>query len=459
MTQSTEEAHEKGRVSVPSSPSDPGHDPAGHDHDHDAHGHDHAHADHPFLQHHFDTPQQQFDAGKLGIWLFLVTEVLFFAGLFCAYTVFRAQNPEMFNYAHYFLDTNMGAINTVVLLFSSLTAAWAVRNAQLGQKTLLIVNILITIGCACTFMVVKYFEYSHKVHDGLLWGKNFDPAHEAWELDIFKNKHPEAHELATKLRQLEGAAAPVAAAAPAAAAAPGAEPAAEAAAAPQAEAPVAEPGSTPAPRAMNPPPAGMQRAPEQREAAEDKRSDLAGPGSEAERVAEEKTGEKLEEDSTVDPSALDAEQAAAPAEAAPAAPSEATPAVPEGTPAATAQSGAATTAADDSATQATQLLTKASPATLKPLVDAGIIGDPSRGVTNVGRPRNTHIFFGIYFFMTGLHGLHVLVGIGIWIWMLTRALKNHFGASYFGPIDYAALYWHLVDLIWIYLFPLLYLIH
>jgi cytochrome c oxidase subunit 3 len=70
-----------------------------------------------------------------------------------------------------------------------------------------------------------------------------------------------------------------------------------------------------------------------------------------------------------------------------------------------------------------------------------------------------HVFFGIYFFMTGLHGFHVLIGIGIWIWMLVKAAKNQFGATYFGPIDFTALYWHLVDLIWIYLFPLLYLIH
>ena len=61
--------------------------------------------------------------------------------------------------------------------------------------------------------------------------------------------------------------------------------------------------------------------------------------------------------------------------------------------------------------------------------------------------------------MTGLHGIHVLVGIGIWVWMFVKAKRLQFGPNYFGPIDYAALYWHLVDLIWIYLFPLLYLIH
>jgi hypothetical protein len=74
-------------------------------------------------------------------------------------------------------------------------------------------------------------------------------------------------------------------------------------------------------------------------------------------------------------------------------------------------------------------------------------------------PPNTNMFFSIYFAMTGLHGIHVLVGVGIFIWLLIRSIRGHFTPDYFGPIDYAALYWHIVDLIWIFLFPLLYLIH
>jgi hypothetical protein len=74
-------------------------------------------------------------------------------------------------------------------------------------------------------------------------------------------------------------------------------------------------------------------------------------------------------------------------------------------------------------------------------------------------PEHTNMFFSIYFAMTGLHGLHVLLGIFVYIWLLVRAIKGHFTPDYFGPVDYAALYWHLVDLIWIFLFPLLYLIH
>ena len=92
----------------------------------------------PHLQHHFDTAEQQFDAGKLGMWLFLATEILLFGGLFCAYAVYRANHPEIFLYAHQFLDKSLGGTNTVILLCSSLTMAWAVRASQLGQRKLLI---------------------------------------------------------------------------------------------------------------------------------------------------------------------------------------------------------------------------------------------------------------------------------------------------------------------------------
>ncbi len=123
MSESTSETSAK-RKTESSAPPEHDHD----DHAHDAHGGHggHGHGDGPHLAHHFDSYQQQFDAGKLGIWLFLLTEVLFFAGLFCAYTIYRAMRPEVFVYAHYFLDTKLGALNTCVLLVSSLTAAWAV---------------------------------------------------------------------------------------------------------------------------------------------------------------------------------------------------------------------------------------------------------------------------------------------------------------------------------------------
>src|SRR6186713_483653 len=98
MSESTSEAAaEKHASHAP--PAAHGHDGHGHGHGHEAH--DPIHAANPHLAHHFDTPQQQFEAGKMGIWLFLLTEVLFFAGLFCAYTIYRAMHPEVFVYAHY----------------------------------------------------------------------------------------------------------------------------------------------------------------------------------------------------------------------------------------------------------------------------------------------------------------------------------------------------------------------
>ncbi len=129
----------------------------------DGAGHGHGHD--PHLAHHFDTREQQFSAAKLGMWLFLAQEILFFGGLFCAYSVYRAIHPEMYRFATQELDKVMGAINTVVLLVSSLTMAMAVRTCQLRQKTTTLVYLLLTFVCASTFMVIKYFEYGHKIEN------------------------------------------------------------------------------------------------------------------------------------------------------------------------------------------------------------------------------------------------------------------------------------------------------
>ena len=76
----------------------------------------------PHLQHHFETSEQQFDAGKLGIWLFLATEILLFGGLFCAYAIYRANHPEIFIYAHQYLDKVLGGTNTIIRRTSSITS-------------------------------------------------------------------------------------------------------------------------------------------------------------------------------------------------------------------------------------------------------------------------------------------------------------------------------------------------
>src|SRR3954453_5976611 len=117
-------------------------------HGHAAAGDGHAHHGPSFLAHHFHTPYQQYDAAKLGIWLFLAQEVLFFSGLFVAYLVFRMWYPEAWSVGSHELDRTMGLTNTIVLLFSSLTAVLAVRSAQLGERGKVNLYIIITILCA-----------------------------------------------------------------------------------------------------------------------------------------------------------------------------------------------------------------------------------------------------------------------------------------------------------------------
>ena len=135
-----------------------------------SHGPDTGHESHahtPHLAHHFDTMEQQYDSGKLGMWVFLATELLMFGGLFCAYAVYRANHPEVFIYAHTFLNTTWGAINTCVLLASSLTMAWAVRCSQLNQRNALVALLLATLCGGAGFMMIKAVEYNHKFQEYL----------------------------------------------------------------------------------------------------------------------------------------------------------------------------------------------------------------------------------------------------------------------------------------------------
>lgn len=230
-----------------------------------------SHRDNPsFLQHQFDSPAQQFDAAKLGMWLWVAAEIVMFAGLFVAYAVSRGTDGDIFHQAHLQLGRGIGTVNTVVLLFSSLTAALAVSASQQGKRNLTSVYLAITLGCAAVFLAVKYFEYSQKVQLGLLPGRCFG--------------HP----------GFEGC-----------------------------------------------------------------------------------------------------------------------------------------------------------------IGDAGLSTQP---VAVLGLPVRANMFFALYFMMTGLHGLHVLVGMAILFWVLMKNIRGGISAQYFTPVDIGALYWHLVGIIWIYLFPLLYLV-
>jgi len=130
---------------------------------HAAGGHGHA-AHHPKQQHHFHSMEQQFEASILGMWIFLVTEIMFFGGLFLAYIVYRFMYPQDWMAASNHLNVQMGAINTVVLICSSLTMVLAVRAAQVGSRKGQIVNLILTILFGTAFLVVKYFEYSEKFH-------------------------------------------------------------------------------------------------------------------------------------------------------------------------------------------------------------------------------------------------------------------------------------------------------
>lgn len=204
------------------------------------------------LQHHFANLAAQKEAASLGMWAFLVTEVLFFGGMFTAYVVYRALFTRAFTGASNLLDLRLGAVNTAVLIVSSLTMAIAVRAAAQGRRNLMIGFLVVTIVLGSVFLGVKAVEYKQKFEH-----------HEV----------PGAHFV-----------------------------------------------------------------------------------------------------------------------------------VPE------------------------------------------------------GLPRQAELFFSLYFCMTGLHALHMVIGVGLLTWLIFRARRGDFTPAYSSPVEMVGLYWHFVDIIWIFLFPLLYLL-
>jgi cytochrome c oxidase subunit 3 len=119
------------------------------------------------------------EASKMGMWLFLFTELLLFGGLFIVYMVYRTLNPESFLLASFELDVALGTFNTVVLLVSSMTIAMSITAIQLGDTKKSILLLCTTLLLALVFLVVKYFEWSAKIHHGLFPG-----------LDVYKNLPP-----------------------------------------------------------------------------------------------------------------------------------------------------------------------------------------------------------------------------------------------------------------------------
>ncbi|MGH2627121.1 MAG: cytochrome c oxidase subunit 3 family protein [Anaerolineales bacterium] len=128
---------------------------------------------HPALAHQFDSLEQQRESSTLGMWLFLVTEIMFFGGFFLAYLVYRTRYQEAFVAGSHHLDITAGAVNTVVLIASSLTMALAVWASQVGRRKLIVVFLLATMALGGVFLGIKAYEYNHKFHDHLVPGPDF----------------------------------------------------------------------------------------------------------------------------------------------------------------------------------------------------------------------------------------------------------------------------------------------
>lgn len=110
------------------------------------------------------------EGSKIGMWLFIFTELLFFGGLFIVYSVFRFKNPVAFHFAAEQLNVSIGTLNTVILLISSMTVAMSISAVQLGEKRKAIYLLTITIALAFFFLVNKYFEWSGKFGHGIYPG-------------------------------------------------------------------------------------------------------------------------------------------------------------------------------------------------------------------------------------------------------------------------------------------------
>ena len=134
---------------------------------------DHALAHSPELRHHFDTVEQQQHSSTLGMWVFLVTEVMFFGGMFCSYMIYRNMYPEAFASTSRYMNVMLGAFNTAVLICSSLTMALAVRSSQLGQRKALIWFLVLTLLLGCVFLGIKAVEYHEKWVDHHIPGPGF----------------------------------------------------------------------------------------------------------------------------------------------------------------------------------------------------------------------------------------------------------------------------------------------
>ena len=142
---------------------------------------------HSVLAEHFESLEQQYEAGHLGMWIFLITEILFFGGVFCAYIVYRTLYPEAWALGSRLNDAYLGAAMTATLLLSSLMMAMAVRSAQLGLRNRLVGFLLLTMVAGAAFLGMKLYEYHHHWVDHLVPGLNFSGYHgpHAHQVELF----------------------------------------------------------------------------------------------------------------------------------------------------------------------------------------------------------------------------------------------------------------------------------
>jgi cytochrome c oxidase subunit 3 len=390
------------------------------------------------VAHHFESATQQMGAAKLGMWLFIATELLMFSGLFCAYAVFRNQRPDVFLYGQRFLDVGWGVLNTVVLLLSSLTVALAVHCARTGARAQAVAFLGLTLMCAVVFLGVKTIEYGAKFREGLLWGRQFHPH----ILDRPATPGPAA----------PGPAAP-AAAAPAVALDPAAGrklymgicaachgPSGEGM--PQLGTPLRDSAFV-----HNTAPDALAKFIERGRQPND-------PGSLTQRVMPPRGGNPFLADGDIANIVAHVKSlggdsaggATGPGVPAAAAPVDLESQIPRWV--------IAPPPAGPAGLSATWL--RDHPRSLRP-------ADRRPGAAlhpeGVMPPPGASQFFSLYFLMTGLHGLHVLVGVGVLTWLLAGTHVGTFGAHNYTAVELGGLYWHLVDVVWIFLFPMLYLIH
>ena len=280
----------------------------------------HEHHHQPGLQHQFEDMSQQEESVSIGMWMFLVQEIMFFGGLFTAYLVFRSKYPMAFAAGSNHLDAFLGGANTLVLIVSSLTMALTVYFAQKSNRNMQVILIVLTMIFGATFLGVKAVEYTDKYNNGLvpMAGINKrvkaepNAAHvEAEQKPCYEHAHGEEHEY------------------------------------------------------VNP------------------------------------RGEFQWHDCSLAKLAQDHNY----------------------------------------------------------LTTSEKNGYFSNGEIDADKFRDkVRIFFWIYFVMTGLHALHMIIGLGLMSWLLYKAFKGTFSAEYYMPVEMSGLYWHFVDIVWIFLFPLLYLL-